>query len=68
MLKTGSRGVGHERDGPDEGAFIACTCWLADCLAMLGREADARDYLERVLAIRNDVGLLSEEWDSRGNG
>lgn len=52
-------------DGPDEGAFIACTCWLADCLQMQGRTAQARAYFERVLTLRNDVGLLSEEWDVR---
>jgi GH15 family glucan-1,4-alpha-glucosidase len=52
--------------GPDEGAFIACTCWLADCLAMQGREQEARGYLERVICLANDVGLLSEEWDTRG--
>lgn len=52
-------------DGPDEGAFIACTCWLADCLEMQGRAAEARVYFERVLALRNDVGLLSEEWHVR---
>ena len=52
-------------DGPDEGAFIACTCWLADCLEMQGRTAEARAYFERVLALRNDVGLLSEEWHVR---
>jgi GH15 family glucan-1,4-alpha-glucosidase len=48
---------------PDDGAFIACTCWLADCLEMQGRKAEARAYCERVLALRNDVGLLSEEWN-----
>ena len=53
-------------DGPDEGAFIACTCWLADCLAMQGRTAEARAYFERVIGLANDVGLLSEEWDTRG--
>ncbi|MFL5267837.1 MAG: glycoside hydrolase family 15 protein [Stellaceae bacterium] len=52
-------------EGPAEGAFLACTCWLADCLAMQGRTAEARAYFERVLALRNDVGLLSEEWDTR---
>jgi GH15 family glucan-1,4-alpha-glucosidase len=52
-------------DGPDEGTFIACTCWLADSLEMQGRTAEARVYLERVLALRNDVGLLSEEWHVR---
>ena len=52
-------------EGPDEGAFIACTCWLADCLSLQGRDGEARAYFERVLALRNDVGLLSEEWDTR---
>jgi GH15 family glucan-1,4-alpha-glucosidase len=52
-------------NGPDEGAFIACTCWLADCLEMQGRTTEARAYFERILAVRNDVGLLSEEWHVR---
>jgi GH15 family glucan-1,4-alpha-glucosidase len=52
-------------DGPEEGAFIPCTCWLADCLTMQGRKREARRYLERVIALANDVGLLSEEWDTR---
>jgi GH15 family glucan-1,4-alpha-glucosidase len=54
-------------DGPDEGAFIACTCWLADCLGMQGREREARAYLERVISRANDVGLLSEMWETRAN-
>jgi GH15 family glucan-1,4-alpha-glucosidase len=49
-----------------EGTFIACTFWLADCQSMQGRDADARRTLERVLAIRNDVGLLSEEYNVPG--
>ena len=52
-------------EGPAEGAFLACTCWLADCLGMQGRAAEARTYFERVLELRNDVGLLPEEWDTR---
>ncbi len=52
-------------DGPAEGAFLACTCWLADCLGMQGRHREARGYLESVLALANDVGLLAEEWDTR---
>jgi GH15 family glucan-1,4-alpha-glucosidase len=44
----------------NEGAFIACTCWLADCRSMQGRQDEARRLLERVLSLRNDVGLLSE--------
>ncbi len=47
-----------------EGAFLPCTCWLADCLALQGRDAEARELFERVLSVRNDVGLLSEEFDT----
>jgi GH15 family glucan-1,4-alpha-glucosidase len=50
-------------DGPDEGAFLICTCWLANCRAMQGRMREARAYFERLLGLRNDVGLLAEEWD-----
>jgi GH15 family glucan-1,4-alpha-glucosidase len=46
-----------------EGAFLPCTCWLADCLALQGRHDEARELFERVLDVRNDVGLLSEEYD-----
>jgi GH15 family glucan-1,4-alpha-glucosidase len=53
------------RHEPDEGAFIACTCWLANCLALQGRHAEARAHFERVLSVANDVGLLAEEWDTR---
>ncbi len=46
-----------------EGAFLACTLWLADDLHLIGREDEARETFERVLDLRNDVGLLSEEYD-----
>ncbi|WP_374159418.1 glycoside hydrolase family 15 protein [Mycobacterium sp. G7A2] len=46
-----------------EGAFLACTFWLADALFGIGRVAEARDLFERLLALRNDVGMLSEEYD-----
>ncbi|MGH9321417.1 MAG: glycoside hydrolase family 15 protein [Vicinamibacteria bacterium] len=48
-----------------EGAFLLCTFWLADNYALLGRTEDARRLFERLLSIRNDVGLLSEEYDPR---
>jgi GH15 family glucan-1,4-alpha-glucosidase len=46
-----------------EGAFLPCTFWLADNLAMSGQYDEARAIFERLLTIRNDVGLLSEEYD-----
>jgi GH15 family glucan-1,4-alpha-glucosidase len=48
---------------PGEGAFLLCTFWLADNYALMGRRADARRTFEHLLAIRNDVGLLAEEYD-----
>jgi GH15 family glucan-1,4-alpha-glucosidase len=46
----------------DQGAFIACSCWLADCRGLQGRRDAAAAVLEKVLSLRNDVGLLSEEY------
>jgi len=48
---------------PGEGAFLACTLWLADAYVLLGRRNDAVDLFNRVLSLANDVGLLSEEYD-----
>jgi GH15 family glucan-1,4-alpha-glucosidase len=48
---------------PGEGVFLLCTFWLADNYALLGRRAEAREIFERLLALRNDVGLLSEQYD-----
>jgi GH15 family glucan-1,4-alpha-glucosidase len=48
---------------PGEGAFIACSFWLADNLALIGRHDDAWKLCERLMSLRNDVGLLSEQYD-----
>jgi len=48
-----------------EGVFLACSFWLADAYLMLGRRDDAVRLFERLLALRNDVGLLSEEYEPR---
>jgi GH15 family glucan-1,4-alpha-glucosidase len=48
---------------PGEGVFLACSFWLADCLQMQGRVEEARALFERLLGLRNDLGLLSEEYD-----
>ncbi len=50
---------------PGEGAFLACSFWLADNYMLLGRHDDARRMFERLLALRNDVGLLAEGYDPR---
>jgi GH15 family glucan-1,4-alpha-glucosidase len=50
-----------------EGAFIACSFWLADAYVLLGRIDEARALFERLLTIRNDVGLLAEEYDARAH-
>ncbi|MGH8544559.1 MAG: glycoside hydrolase family 15 protein [Gammaproteobacteria bacterium] len=57
-----------EVDGlpPGEGAFLLCTFWLADNLALQGRYVEAREIFERLLDLRNDVGLLAEQYDPHG--
>ena len=50
---------------PGEGAFLACSFWLADVYMLQGRDADAERMFRRLIALRNDVGLLSEEYDPR---
>jgi GH15 family glucan-1,4-alpha-glucosidase len=46
-----------------EGVFLPCSFWLANCLYLTGRKDEARELFERLLKLRNDVGLLSEEYD-----
>jgi GH15 family glucan-1,4-alpha-glucosidase len=56
----------HADDGlpAGEGVFLPCSFWLADAYQQQGRHREAREMLERLLALRNDVGLLSEEYDT----
>ncbi|HEY9410020.1 MAG TPA: glycoside hydrolase family 15 protein, partial [Jiangellaceae bacterium] len=57
----------HDVDGlpGDEGAFLACSFWLVEALHLTGREQRARDLFEHLLSLRNDLGLLAEEYDPR---
>ncbi len=57
----------HTADGleGDEGTFLVCSFWLADALAMMGRPDEAEALFERLLDVRNDLGLLAEEYDPR---
>jgi GH15 family glucan-1,4-alpha-glucosidase len=50
---------------PGEASFLLCSFWLVDNLALLGRHEDAHRLFERLLSVRNDVGLLAEGYDTR---
>ncbi len=55
----------HDGLLPGEGAFLACSFWLADAYVSIGRREDAVTLFNRLLGIRNDLGLIAEEYDPR---
>ena len=61
-----STGTNVDALPPGEGVFLPCSFWLADCLVLMGRREEGEALFERLLALRNDVGLLSEEYDVHG--
>jgi GH15 family glucan-1,4-alpha-glucosidase len=64
VLRHDPREVSDEKQ-PIEGAFLACSLWLADAHVLAGEIAKAQAMFDRVVAVANDLGLLAEEYDSR---
>jgi GH15 family glucan-1,4-alpha-glucosidase len=62
VLRHDPREVTDERQ-PIEGAFLACSLWLADACVLSGQPAKAQVLFDRVVAIANDLGLIAEEFD-----
>ena len=67
LLDDGLLYRNSEARGSGQGAFLACSCWLADCYQAQGREQEARTTFERLLSVRSELGLLSEEYTIRGS-
>jgi len=66
VLRYRTTASGHVDGLPaGDGTFLPCSFWLADCLYLMGRSADAGALFERLLAVRNDLGLLAEEYDPK---
>jgi GH15 family glucan-1,4-alpha-glucosidase len=66
VLRYRTDAAGSDGLPPGEGVFLPCSFWLADVKVQLGQREEARRCFERLLALRNDVGLLSEEYDPVG--
>jgi GH15 family glucan-1,4-alpha-glucosidase len=58
-----STSSGVDALAPGEGTFLPCSFWLADSLALIGRREEGEALFERLLGLRNEVGLLPEEYD-----
>jgi len=63
VLRHDPREISDEKQ-PIEGAFLACSLWLADAYVLAGELAKAQALFDRVVAVANDLGLLAEEFDS----
>jgi GH15 family glucan-1,4-alpha-glucosidase len=63
VLRHDPREISEEKQ-PIEGAFLACSLWLADAYVLAGEIGKAQALFDRVVGVANDLGLLAEEFDS----